>query len=647
MHRFALPIAAYLTAACLAFGAATKAPTNDDCMDCHGDKELTKTNEVGKVLSMFTDVPLMKGTAHDGLDCVECHADIKDVPHEGAIARVQCGACHEDETKAHKASLHGRRLEQGHEAAACADCHGHAHTIPANDSTNSAVYATHVPDACGRCHDQSTDPVSGKASASALKTYQHSVHGQRVKKDGKPAATCFDCHGAHNVKPINDPTAPLYWQNVPNLCGKCHEDVVKEFWRSVHGKGVKAGKRDSPICTDCHGEHEMKSLKQDEIIKDAAHIPETCAQCHGAMRIASKYSLSKNVVDTYMDSFHGLANQMGGVSAANCASCHGYHNILPSSDAGAMTHKDNLPKTCGKCHQGIGTRLALGDLRIHAPPGAADGKAPVVNFVARAYFWIIVFVIGGMLFYNLVDYAAQVRARIRAVRASPDAEVRMTPLLRAQHATLMILFIVLAYTGFVHKYPDALFSLPFKWMESGNEFRGLAHRVSGWAFTILFAIHLIALIGTKAGRGYMFALRLRPHDMTDAIRRFRRNIGLTSGPIPHRRFNFAEKSEYWALVWGSVVMIITGVMLIYTDRVLRLWPQVWHELAQVVHYYEAVLATLAIVVWHLYWVLFEGHEYPMNTGWLIGKRLRHPSDKGSHHGHAKPAATPSENTPKP
>ena len=62
---------------------------------------------------------------------------------------------------------------------------------------------------------------------------------------------------------------------------------------------------------------------------------------------------------------------------------------------------------------------------------------------------------------------------------------------------------------------------------------------------------------------------------------------------------------------------------------------------------EAVLATLAIVVWHLYWVLFDGHEYPMNTGWLIGKRLRHPSDKGSHHGHAKPAATPSENTPKP
>ena len=627
MRRKLLLIAIPLALACWVPGAFSAPPKDEDCMDCHGDKDLKKTNEAHKVVSMFTDTALMKGTAHDGQSCVDCHSDIKDLPHEGTIAKVHCGSCHEDELKDHKVSLHGRRMENGREAAGCSDCHGHAHTIPANDSTNSPIYATHVPDACGRCHDQSQDPVSGKVAPSALKTYQNSVHGQRTRKDGKPAATCFDCHGAHDVKPINDPTSPLFWQNVPNRCGKCHEAVVKEFWGSIHGKAVKAGKRDAPICTDCHGEHAMKSLKQEEILKDAAHIPETCAQCHGAMRIASRYSLSRNVVDTYMDSFHGLANQMGGVSAANCASCHGFHGILPSSDPGSMTHKDSLPKTCGKCHQGIGTRLALGDLKIHAPPGAADGKAPVVNFVARAYFWIIVFVIGGMLFYNLVDYAAQVRARIRAVRAAPDAEVRMTPLLQIQHVTLMILFIVLAYTGFVHKYPDAFFSLPFKGIEHGNEIRSTIHRVSGWAFTILFAIHLFALIGTRAGRGYMFALRLRPHDMTDAIRRFRRNIGLKAGPSPHRRFNFAEKSEYWALVWGSVVMIFTGVMLIYTDSVLRLWPQVWHEIAQVVHYYEAVLATLAIVVWHLYWVLLDGHEYPMNTAWLIGKRLRHPSDK--------------------
>jgi cytochrome b subunit of formate dehydrogenase len=118
------------------------------------------------------------------------------------------------------------------------------------------------------------------------------------------------------------------------------------------------------------------------------------------------------------------------------------------------------------------------------------------------------------------------------------------------------------------------------------------------------------------------------------ITQLRYNLGRGQEQPPRRRWNYAEKAEYWALVWGSVVMIITGVMRVYSEAILRLLPKVWSDVAQVIHYYEAVLATLAILVWHAYWVVFDPAEYPMNTSWITGTRR-------SHHGHGPaPAAGP-------
>ncbi len=122
-------------------------------------------------------------------------------------------------------------------------------------------------------------------------------------------------------------------------------------------------------------------------------------------------------------------------------------------------------------------------------------------------------------------------------------------------------------------------------------------------------------------------LALRIQDLHDAMAQALYNVGLRKAPPPPRRFNYAEKVEYWALIWGSFVMIITGIVLVFTETALRTLPKVWHDLSQVIHFYEAVLATLAIVVWHLYWIKFDPSEYPMNTAWLVGKRA--PG-----HGHA-------------
>jgi cytochrome b subunit of formate dehydrogenase len=310
-----------------------------------------------------------------------------------------------------------------------------------------------------------------------------------------------------------------------------------------------------------------------------------------------------------MQSFHGLALRMGSLTAANCSSCHGIHDVLPSRDPQSPVNKLNLPRTCGKCHPNIGTRLAETDFRIHAPPGAADGKPWIVNFIARAYIALIILIIGGMFLHNALDFAHKLRIRSRAVRDN-TTPARLTPWMRAQHLVLMALFITLAYTGFVHRFPDAVWSLPFRCLPNGNDLRALIHHIAGWSFIALFAAHLVLLIGTRAGRGHCHDLWPRRHDFNDALAMLAHNLGRAAAPPPHRRWNYMDKIEYWALIWGSLIMIITGLMLLFMEPVLRSLPKVCFDLAQIIHYYEAVLAVLAIVIWHFYWVKFHPHKYP-------------------------------------
>jgi len=570
--------------ALLAATTARGALENSDCFACHGEKDLVRTNAATKqVQSLYLDAKHYTASVHGSNLCVSCHSDIKELPHPEKLKKVDCGQCHSQ---------------------------------------------------------KKTAPPTGPSPAPVASIYEQSVHGLACAKGVARAAGCADCHGAHDVTRRTLPQSKLYWQNIPATCGQCHEKAYQDFTRSIHGKAVAKGLREAPVCTDCHGEHTIAAAKDAASRVFGARVPETCGQCHGLERIATRYRMPADVVKTYLQSYHGLALQMGGVAAANCASCHGFHDVLPSSDPLSSIYKTNLPQTCGKCHPGIGTRLAQGDIRIHTPAGAAAGKPRLVNFVTRFYIAIIIITIGGMFLHNLLDFLKKLRDHIRAVRAG-EGPVRLTPWMRAQHLILMLLFVALAYTGFVHKFPDAWWSSPFQWIANGNELRGMIHRVAGWMFTVFFVAHLGALLGTRAGRGHLKELWFRGHDLDDLCQRVAYNLGLRETTPPDRRWNYVEKSEYWALLWGSVIMIGTGILLIFTVTVLRLLPKVWLDVAQIIHYYEALLATLAIVVWHLYAVFFDPHEHPMNPAWLIGRK----APQRRLHPHASATDTATAQTP--
>jgi cytochrome b subunit of formate dehydrogenase len=589
---------------------------SSDCFACHSDKDLVKTNAAGKAVSLFVDEEKFSHSIHAKNLCTSCHTDITELPHSETHKPVSCSQCHRVETDVYLKSDHGMAIHKGvSEAASCQDCHGVAHNLLNYRNPASPVYRMNLPATCGKCHGNAAEMEKFHLrQRSPIVSYEKSVHGiALLEKRELNAAVCSDCHGTHDLHKSTNPESKLYWRNVPATCGKCHENVDQTYMRSVHGAAVKAGVRDAPVCTDCHGEHSIQAVKLATSRVAPANIPETCGQCHAAQRIVTQYRLPPNVFATYVQSFHGLALQGGNLTAANCASCHGVHDILPASDPLSMINPQNLPQTCGKCHPGIGTRMSAEFFKIHAPPGAAEGKPWLVNLVTRVYIVLIVATIGGMLVFNFLDYLKKTRSHIALVRQL-DGEPRLTKWLRAQHFLLMATFILLAYTGFR------------AWGDAGSSARGMIHRIAGWTFIGLFLVHAVSLVLTKRGRDYLQALWFAWRDIGDALGTLAYNIGLRKTPPPPRQWNYAEKAEYWALMWGSVVMIVTGLMLLFTETVLRTMPKVWHDVAQVIHYYEAVLATLAILVWHFYWVIFDPKEYPMNPSWLIGKKAPHPHE---------------------
>ena len=499
-----------------------RAVENADCFTCHSDQTLVKSNAAGKVVSLFVDEAKFAASIHGKNLCTSCHTDIKEVPHEEKLKPVSCSQCHRVETDIYLKSDHGRSIHKGvTEAASCKDCHGDTHTLLNSRNPASPVNHANIPATCAKCHGNIREMEKYDLRQRAVVvTYDMSVHGAAHTNGIATAAVCTDCHGSHDLHRATNPQSKLYWQTLPATCGKCHENVRQTYTRSIHGKAVASGIRDAPVCTDCHGEHTIQAIKQATSKVSPSHIPETCASCHGAERIAGRYQLSTQVVSSYMQSFHGLAQQLGGATVANCASCHGFHDILPSSDPLSSVNKANLPQTCGKCHPGIGTRLASGELKVHNLPGAAKGKPWLVNFVSWLYIGIIILTIGGMAAFNGLDYIAKAAVHIRAIKASPHSEERLPKLARLQHALLVTMFVLLAYTGFVHKFPEAWWSWSFRvFGETGSYWRGMIHRICGWAFAGLFGAHLIALFCTPRGRQYLRQLWLARHDLTDFLDR--------------------------------------------------------------------------------------------------------------------------------
>ncbi|HTZ95658.1 MAG TPA: cytochrome b/b6 domain-containing protein [Terriglobales bacterium] len=589
-------------------------PTNDDCLACHGDQSLTHDVN-GKPVSLFVDPAKFKDSMHGSMfQCVDCHTDLKTSPHETTPAKVSCATCHADQQAAYDRSFHAKAIQQGDkQAATCVDCHGSPHELLAAGDPKSKVNHANIPATCGTCHGQKFVMEASGHSAQPFVSYESSVHGRAVAAGSEKAAVCTDCHGTHEILAASDPKSSIFKFNVPLTCAKCHDGVEKQFAESIHGQAIARGNSLAPVCTDCHGIHSIKSHTDPTSPVAAQNVALlTCARCHEGVRLTQEFGVEGRRETTYLASYHGLASKLGSQVVANCASCHGVHNILPSSDPRSTINSKNLVKTCGQCHPGVNEKFVAARVHVDAPL-SADVGSRAVRFIRQFYVVMIVVVIGGMVLHNFLIWRAKALARRRAEHRPIT---RMSRGQRIQHITLLSSFIVLVLTGFALKFPDSWFA---SLLGMGERVRSITHRVAAVVLIASSIYHLLYIALNREGRRLFKDMMPVPKDVTDVFHTMTYYGGRRTGKPEFARFNYAEKAEYWALVWGVIVMASTGIMLWARVSFGNALPRWWLDVATAVHLYEAILATLAIIVWHFYQVFLDPDIYPMNWAWWDGK----------------------------
>ena len=653
-------IAKWAAALVLLWAAAASAPAADqECLACHGQAGMK--SDSGKNISI--DAAKHAASAHGVLGCKDCHTTIKEFPHPAKVTKAQCASCHDqevkefvssahallgeaacaschgnvhelttteklmpakcnechaEEVKALAGSVHGQAAKNGDpDAPKCTSCHGGIHAVKASEA-DSTIARRNLPNTCAKCHSDAGFLSRHKIPvAHPVESYKQSVHGRAVAMGNENAADCNNCHGSHDIEPARDANSRVNHWKVVDTCGQCHKEIARQFRESVHGVAVQAGVRDAPVCTYCHGEHLIVHPSSPTSPLSAAHVSaDTCGRCHGDARFAQRYDLPADRVPSYADSYHGLALKGGKLTAANCASCHGVHDILRSGDPRSTVNAANLPKTCGQCHKGVvEARYTIGPVHVQTNAGP---NHPVVKWIRWTYWVLIPATLGFMFFHNLIDLLSKlVRRRPRV--ESGEVVLRMNFWFRVAHWGVMASFPTLVVTGFALKYPETWWSKPLLLWEAHVGVRGGLHRTAAVVMIAATLYHFVHLAMKKRDRSFLWAMIPTMKDAYDMIDVFRYNLGLSKREPKFAKFNYAEKMEYWAFLWGTVVMGVSGFLLWFDNFTLRHFPKWITDAATAVHWYEALLATFSILLWHFYLVIFDPKVYPMETAWLDGK----------------------------
>jgi cytochrome b subunit of formate dehydrogenase len=389
--------------AAIAIGCATLLPAqkpaqpkNEDCAGCHDAGPRTGKRQPG--VSPNFNAAALKASPHASLDCVSCHADIKEVPHPEKLARVDCGSCHPDEQGQYTASVHGRKAAQGDAYAPnCKLCHG-THDILPPANLKSSVATINVPKLCGTCHAEGTEVSKTRAipQTNIAENYKDDIHGIGLFKQGLTVtAVCTSCHTAHNVRPHEDPESSIAKANIARTCTKCHAKIEDVHRQVIRGQLWEKQPHMIPACVDCHEPHKIRKVFYSEGMSNgdclschgnpalkpvtpgrtgslyvnpaelagSRHTRVACVQCHtggtpsnvrACISIKSKVDCSvchEKVVAQYRESRHGTLAAEGSPDAPLCQDCHSAHGAMGHLDSASPTFSRNIPSLCATCHQ--------------------------------------------------------------------------------------------------------------------------------------------------------------------------------------------------------------------------------------------------------------------------------------------------------
>lgn len=548
------------------------------------------------------------------LQCQGCHGSGKTLPY------LAGSLFHSVPHAGYDHSFHAQAIHNGLKGATCLDCHtknGDMTTMLPASEQQSTVNRANIAETCGKCHGDKSAMRGSGISDQPFLSYRESVHAKAIARGDTKAAVCTDCHNSHDIQPASNASSSIAKLNIPATCGKCHQTESAQFIQSIHGQAVSRGVSRAPVCTDCHGIHNIKQpLDQATADTSPSVGTESCAKCHEGVTLTQEFGIAGGRVSSYRDSYHGLASQLGSKVVANCASCHGVHNILPSSDSRSMISANNLQQTCGQCHVGASANFTKGKIHLNAglvsDAAAPDFGSVGTNIVRWIYVPLIILTIGGMAFHNALIWRKKAVAKRRQVRTV----VRLTANQRAQHWLLLLSFLALVLSGFALQYPESWAAA----LLGGNEWlRRIVHRAAAVVMIAVGIYHVLYLAFTNEGRRWVRDMLPKVKDVKDLIGNLCYYLGARTQKPKIARFGYAEKAEYWAVVWGTIIMGLTGLLIWFKIGLFGFLPRWSIDIALAVHFYEAVLATLAIIVWHFYHVIFDPDVYPLNFALVDGR----------------------------
>lgn len=195
---------------------------------------------------------------------------------------------------------------------------------------------------------------------------------------------------------------------------------------------------------------------------------------------------------------------------------------------------------------------------------------------------------------------------------------------RAQHILMFISVIILIITGMPLKFPEyGLAKFVIVTMMGGLENSTLIHRIGAVGLIIVGVWHCIYIIFFRDGRRDFFLMIPKSQDFKDFFNTLKFFFGRKASGPKFGRFSFIEKFDYWAVYWGMVIMIGSGLIMWFKE----LFPKSVFDIGREAHSDEGLLATLAIVVWHFYNVHFNPEAFPMSWVWWHGqlteKEMKH------------------------
>ncbi|GAB3662848.1 multiheme c-type cytochrome [Ramlibacter alkalitolerans] len=565
---------------------------NGTCLGCHdgtkGKLEVPTAAGKPRALSPVDQQKFEKGV-HSQMECVACHADIKDNAEKNnahqkdaqPLAKVDCASCHQE--------LWEQTVKRG----------------------------------------RADDRPRLKAVATNIENYKKSFHARPNPDDKtKPNATCSQCHDTHSFNvPVNkSSTENTQWRlGISERCGSCHSEQLDTYKESVHGKeNAKRMLADAATCSDCHFAHKVANTSSEPF---KLTVTAQCGNCHGKQ------------FDAYKDTFHGAANTLGYGYTAKCYDCHGSHDIVRVKDPASKVHPDNRLETCGSCHNAKKGLAPVSKGFVSFQPHAEPGNFTRYPEVTAASWGMSGLLIGTFAFFWLHTIlwfyrewkdrrergGGPVHVRVDEVPVALQAKQfqRFTRTWRIAHFTFALSVMVLAITGMPLFYPEVPWAHAVMNFFGGPKVTGLIHRCAATVFASIFFWHLFYVV-IKLGRQWRTWKVFGPYSMVPNLKDLQDCIGmfkwfLGQGPRPKiDRWGYWEKFDYWAPFWGVTIIGVSGLIMWMPSFAGQFLPGWVFNVATIFHSEEAFLAVVFLFTVHFFNNHFRPDKFPVDVVMFTG-----------------------------